>query len=206
MNDPFNNISNIGKEKIIKNLKAHIINYKKNNIIFKDTDEFAIILKGHVQIIKSNYNGTKNIVQEYFEDDIIETDISFLNSNEYEIISKEETTIILINYNELINSTHIDKFYNQFIKNLFIILNKKSKKNNERINILTKKTIRNKLLEYFNIHSKKNGSKYIYLELNFSALADYLAVDRSALSREIGYLKKEGFIEVKGKRITLLYR
>ena len=54
--------------------------------------------------------------------------------------------------------------------------------------------------------SKKNGSKYIYLPFNFINLADYLAIDRSAMSRELKFLKDEGFIEIKGKRITLLYR
>ena len=76
----------------------------------------------------------------------------------------------------------------------------------ERIEILTKKTIRSKLLEYFNLQSKKNGSKYIYLPFNFSGLATYLAVDRSAMTRELSYLKEEGFIAVKEKKITLLYR
>ena len=54
--------------------------------------------------------------------------------------------------------------------------------------------------------SNKNGSRYIYLPFSFGALADYLAVDRCAMSREIKYLKEEGIIEVKDKRITLLYR
>ena len=54
--------------------------------------------------------------------------------------------------------------------------------------------------------SRKSGSKYIYLPYNFSDLANYLSIDRSAMSRELGYLKEEGFISIKGKRITLLYR
>ena len=76
---------------------------------------------------------------------------------------------------------------------------------NERISMLTKKTIRNKLLEYFNIMSKKYNSKYIYLPFNFTNLADFLAIDRCAMSRELKYLKDEGFIEIKDKKITLLY-
>ena len=74
-----------------------------------------------------------------------------------------------------------------------------------RIEILTKKTIRNKLLEYFKIVSTKNNSKNIYLPFTFTDLADYLAIDRSAMTRELKNLKGEGFIEIKGKRITLLY-
>ena len=90
------------------------------------------------------------------------------------------------------------------MQNLFTILSEKEQEKNERILILTKKTIRNKLLEYFKIMSRKNNSKYIYLPYNFTDLADYLGIDRTAMSREMKYLKEEGFIEVKGKKITLL--
>ena len=53
--------------------------------------------------------------------------------------------------------------------------------------------------------SKKHGSKHIYLPFTFTALADYLAIDRTAMSRELKNLKDEGFIEIKNKRIDLLY-
>ena len=87
---------------------------------------------------------------------------------------------------------------------LEIIISTINDKNN-RIEILTKKTIRNKLLEYFKIISSKNKSKNIYLPFTFTDLADYLAIDRSAMTRELKNLKDEGFIEIKNKRITLLY-
>ena len=206
---PFENITPKHKEKLLKLLHAYNANYKKNkNIIdsFKDDEEIGIITQGYVQIIRNNYNGTTAIVEELYEDDLIGSVFLYTKNEEYEIITKEETNIIIINHNE-INSTDInDKNYNQFIRNLYMITNEKIKEKNERIEILTQKTIRNKLLEYFKISSRKSGSKYIYLPFNFSDLANYLAVDRSAMSREIGYLKEEGFIEIKGKRITLLYR
>ena len=206
---PFENITPKNKEKLLKLLHAYNANYKKNkNIIdsFKDDEEIGIITQGYVQIIRNNYNGTTAIVEELYEDDLIGSVFLYTKNEEYEIITKEETNIIIINHNE-INSTDInDKNYNQFIRNLYMITNEKIKEKNERIEILTQKTIRNKLLEYFKISSRKSGSKYIYLPFNFSDLANYLAVDRSAMSREIGYLKEEGFIEIKGKRITLLYR
>ena len=84
-------------------------------------------------------------------------------------------------------------------------MSEKINEKNNRIEILTKKTIRNKLLEYFKMMTKRSGSKHIYLTLSFTELAEYLAVDRSAMSRELKNLKDEGFIEVKNKKITLLY-
>ena len=93
-----------------------------------------------------------------------------------------------------------------FIKNLFIIMTKKISERNERIQILTKKTIRYRLLEYFEIMRKKNNSLNIYLPYNYIDLAAYIAVDRSAMSRELSNLKDEGFINIKGKKITILYK
>ena len=209
MINPFENISQKNKEKILKSLHTFTVNFKKNSKIidiFKDDDEIGIIASGYVQIIKNNYNGSTTIVDELYENNVLGTPLIYVQNNEYEIITKEDTQIILITYDEINMIDTSDKHVNQFIKNLFNIVVEKTKEKNERIEILTQKTIRNKLLEYFKINSRKSGSKYIYLPFNFSDLAQYLAVDRSAMSREIGYLKEEGFIEIKGKRITLLYR
>ena len=76
---------------------------------------------------------------------------------------------------------------------------------NTRIELLTKKNIRDKLLSYFDILSSKNLSKTIMVPFSYTDLADYLSIDRSAMMREISYLIDEGFIEKKGKKIKLLY-
>ena len=76
---------------------------------------------------------------------------------------------------------------------------------NTRIELLTKKNIRDKLLSYFDIISRKRLSKKFTLPFSLTDLADYLSVDRSAMMRELSHLKEEGFIDKKGKKITLLY-
>jgi CRP-like cAMP-binding protein len=89
---------------------------------------------------------------------------------------------------------------------LFDIINEKYKETTDRVKILEKKQIRDILLEYFEIEHKKTHSRYIYLPFNFKDLADYLAINRSAMFRELKNLKEEKFIEVKDRRITLLYK
>ena len=74
---------------------------------------------------------------------------------------------------------------------------------NNRIEILSNKTIRNKLLAYFKLMSKKNKSRIIYLPYTFIDLADYLGVDRSAMYRELKNLKEEGLITITNKKIIL---
>jgi len=209
MTNIFDNINARNKEKLLYSLEADKLNFKANTSILsliKDDNIIGIILNGYLEIIRTDHNANRTIIEELYDGDIFGTMISSLNNNEYDIITKEETTIILLDYNRLINFSENSKsYYNEFIKNLLQIIISKVKEKNERIEILTKKTIRNKLLEYFNIEAKNHGSKYVYLPFNFIGLADYIGVDRCAMSREIKYLKEEGMIEVKGKRITLLY-
>lgn len=208
MKQLFSKISVKDRDKLLKSLESNTLNFKKNTTILSTLEDnvIGIILEGYAQIIRTDYNGNRTIIEDLEEGMIFGSAISSLASNECNIITKEDTTILLIEYDRILNSTNNCSYYNQFIKNLLDITTSMIDEKNERIEILTKKTIRDKLLEYFNITSKKHGSKIIYLPFSFTDLADYLAVDRSAMSRELGYLKEEGFIENKGRRITLLYR
>lgn len=206
--NPFFNIADEDKIKLLKNLEALTYTFDKNEEILKkikNRNYIGIILEGIIQIIKTDYNGNRTIIEELTDNDIFGSKISSLSNNEYNITTKDKTKIIIIDYEQLIKSNNTNIYYNQFIKNLLEIIISSINDKNNRIEILTKKTIRNKLLEYFKIVSKKNKSKNIYLPFTFTDLADYLAIDRSAMTRELKNLKDEGFIEVKNKRITLLY-
>ena len=206
---PFENISKNNIDKLLKMLKAHTIIFNKDSIISKsfiDQKTIGIITKGYIQVIRNSYDGNDIVVEEYEENDIIASSISYVESSEYQLLSKEDTFIILFDEDTLMNNEDTSKtYFNQFIKNLFLILNEKNKIKNERLQIITKKSIRDKLLEYFHINRKKTGSNNIYLPYNYTALADYLGVNRSALMRELKNLKDEGFIESKGHKIKLLY-
>ena len=205
---PFKNMNKMEKQNLLKDLEAYSINFQKNEIVLKkikNTNFIGIIINGLIQIIKTDYNGNRTIIEELGENEIFGSKLSSLNNDEYSIIAKDETKIIIIDYDQIINKNSKSKYYNQFIKNLLEIIVSSINEKNNRIEILTKKTIRNKLLEYFKIVSSKNKSKNIYLPFTFTDLADFLAIDRSAMSRELKYLKEEGFIEIKNKRITLLY-
>ncbi len=204
----FKGISEKDKYKLFTLLRTHVYTFDVNVDIIptiKNENIIGIIDEGNADIIRINYNGDKTFIENLGKDDIFGTLISALYNNEISIITKEKTSVIIIDYKRLMMEDNINKkFFNIFMQNLFTILNDKMKEKNDRISILTNKTIRNRLLEYFSVNITK-GSKYVYLPFTFSELANYLGVDRSAMARELKYMKDEGFIEVKGKRITCLY-
>lgn len=209
MNELFYNISEKNKEKLLTYLEAVTYKYAKNKRILNNlisNNFICIILKGSIEITRIDVEGNKRLIDSY-ETNSLFCSLSYSFKNEEtEITTKEETKIIIIDFNSIINMNE-NKFssYNTFLKNLTIILSKIIVKSNERIEVLSNKSIRDKLLDYFKIQSKKNNSKVIYLPVSYTELADYLAVNRSALSREIKNLKDDGLIETRGRRIKLLY-
>lgn len=207
MINPFQNISTKNQKKLLWLLESKTRHFTENLSVLEDyIDEriIGIVKAGSVQIQRTTNTGNTSIIEEIGPYEIFSTNIN-LYGDEIDAICVEEADIILIDYDYIIENINNDKqYFNQFIKNLFMIINDKIIEKNERIEILSKKSIRNKLLTFFDLEYKKRGSKYIYLPYNFKDLAEYLAIDRAAMSRELGYLRDEGFIETKSKRITLL--
>jgi CRP-like cAMP-binding protein len=205
----FDNINDKNVHKLLDLFESHTITIKKNttlqSIIVKPKKYIAYVLNGYLQGVKNDFNGNKIIIEEFEENDIFGNIISAHNNNDYEIIAKEDSKVIIIDYDNILSADTTNVYYNIFIKNLLSIITQKMNEVNQRVDILINKTIRNKLLEYFKIIYKENKSKIIYLPFTYTALADYLAIDRCAMSRELKNLKDEGMIEIKGRKIKLLY-
>ena len=196
------------KRKLLHLLETSALFYKKDNVILSTIKDniIGIVLEGNAQIIRTDYNGNRTIIEELKEEDIFGSFLSSLKSDECEIVTKEDTKVLIIDYDRIIEDDYNKPYYNQFVKNLLEITTNIIDEKNDRIEILTKKTIRDKLLEYFNIYARRRGTHIIYLPFSLTDFSDYLAVDRSAMSRELKNLKDEGFITQEGRKIVLKYR
>lgn len=73
----------------------------------------------------------------------------------------------------------------------------------EKLEIVSKKTLRKKLLTYFSFQSEKAGSPTFTIPVTRSQLADYLCADRTAVAREMSRMKEEGLIDVNQQTVTL---
>ena len=90
------------------------------------------------------------------------------------------------------------------VANLVKLMSEKTQALSEHLEILSRRTIREKLLAYFSMQAAKNRSAYFTLPFSQTSLADYVCVDRSAMTRELKHMKKDGLIEGYGKNIRLL--
>ncbi len=208
MNNLFENINDKNIDKLKRFLRALTVNYPKNINVLSNVNldnYIAIIDKGSVQFIYNDYNGNKTIIEELKEGELFGTLLSSI-TDEVDCITKEQTQITYIEFNDITNDEIIKAdYYIVFIKNLIQLLSDQVKNKNNRIELLTKRTTRDKLLEYFRMLSQEKGAKTFTIPLSYTELANYLSVDRSAMTRELNYLKEDNLIKTNKRKITLLY-
>ena len=189
---------------ILKSLGARRITFRKEHIIMSnlvDDDLIGIILNGKASIINYDYSGNRDIIDSLEYDDVFGKPFSHLD-NDVSIIATTNCEVLFLDYHELIsNSSKYDKINYNINK----LLTGKIYSLYEKLEILSKRTIREKLLSYFDNISKKRGKKSFNLPITYIELADYLSVDRSAMMRELKKLRDRKTIITDGKKITLNY-
>lgn len=121
------------------------------------------------------------------------------------VCAAEETRVLFLNVGKLLTVCgNACPFHARLIRNLLSISAGKNLQLSRRIFHTTPKSIRGRLLSYFSECAKKSGSLTFTLPFNRQQLADYLGVDRSAMSSELSKMQRVGLIQVQGGTITML--
>ena len=198
----FKNMSEDDINKVLKVLRARRIFFKKEHIIISnlfENDLIGIIISGTAAIIKYDYLGNRDIIDNLEYDSMFGRSFLYMD-NDASIVATTDCEVLFLDYDKLIdNRVCFDKL-NANINNIIAL---KINELYERVEILSKRTIREKLICYFKMLSKKKRKKTISLPITYIELADYLSVDRSAMMREIKKLKDTKVISTNGKNITL---
>jgi len=185
--------------------------FSKNEIItsyIQKRNQLCILLSGQADLVRYDQNGNKTIVEHFSKEDIFgEVFYDIITNNELLVEAKNQCEVLIYMYNDIHTKCKINCPFHQTLSSELpkLILNKVTKLN-MRIELLTKRSTRDKLVDYFTILSKKSHNKNFVIPSSLTDLADYLSIDRSAMMREIKLLKDDGFIEKNGNQITLLYK
>ena len=185
--------------------------FLKNEVItsyIEKRNQFCILLNGNADLVRYDLNGNRTIVEHFSKNDIFgEVFYTITTNNELLVEAREKCEVLFYFYNDLhYKCKNTCKFHEKLSEDLPELILNKVTNLNMRIELLTKRSTRDKLIGYFSMLSTRNLSKSFSLPFSLTDLADYLSVDRSAMMREIKLLKEEGFIEKNGNRITLLYK
>ena len=190
--------------------KAQVKEFDKNEIIttyIVNRNMIFIVLDGSADLLRYDFNGNQTIVEKFNKYDVFGEIFYRINiNNELFVKAREKSKVLMFNYDIFEKKCKKNcKFHEELLIGLPNLVLTKVSDLNLRIELLSQKTIRDKILSYFRILSENNFSKTFTLPFSLTDLSDYLSIDRSAMMREIKTLKEDGIIKKLDKnRFSLL--
>lgn len=193
----FHGISEEKIKELLQSLKSHIKTFDKGDTIYQAGDTvqaLGLILSGSVNIENDDVWGNKSLISHVGAGHIFAETYACIPDQPLmvRVVSAEKTKILFLNVAQFIDSQKNDGgCYHQLLKNLLQITSRKNLELSRRILHTSSKSVRGRLISYFSEQAIVHGSDQFTIPLNRQQLADYLGVDRSALSNELSKMQKD---------------
>ncbi len=186
-------------------LKISGRNYKSGETIFFEgdiIDKFCIVRKGSVRSEKTYLNGEVHIVDLFDEGSVFGLAFALSKSriSALDFISNEESEIVFVSMHSIRKSN----FSNDMNTTLNYMMADSNIKMSHKIEILAERGLRERIMVYLHVLQAKSGTDTVTIKMSREQLAQYLCVNRSALSNELSKMKKDGIIDFKGSSFTIL--
>ena len=165
----------------------------------------GILMRGRADLTCTDAEGHNSILESMQEGDIFgEAFTPCAPGLAYSVMAVKACEVMLIDYEHLIKRCpNACAHHSQLVSNVLQLTARKAQSLAEHVNVLSQRTIRQKLLAYFGICRARSGSGTFVLPMTLTALADYLSVDRSAMMREMKRMKEEGVLSFRGRSVEL---
>lgn len=206
----FHGIETKELEAMLVCLGGQIKNYKKGTSIFRWGDKISkigFVLDGTVHVLRETYWGKESLLGRIGAGDLFGEIYACLPDLEFDgtVLAQSDCMILFLDLNRTLTTcSSACHFHTQMISNLMRILAQKNIAFSRKLDCLSHHTIRARLLEYFSQQARICGTSSFSIALNRQQLADYLCVDRSAMTMELYKLKDEGILDFDKKNFTLL--
>ena len=187
--------------KALKYSKMGICVYKKGTYVFNSGDvikNIGLVVEGTVMVEKEDYYGNRSIIAVVREGDIFGEVYACIKNGQSDVSVStiKDSKILMVNVEFILSGERdVDGLSGVIERNLVSILAQKAYILTKKISHITKRTTREKLMSYLSETARDSGSGKFKIPFNRQELADYLCVDRSAMSNELSKMRKEGIIE-----------
>lgn len=174
--------------------------YPKNSFVFTAGEPVSfvgVVLSGSVHVVQEDFWGNRSILTHLEAGDLFAEAFScaLIDTVPVSVLAAENSDILLLDCRRIVTScSSACQFHAQLIKNMLQILSKKNLGLTQKMEHLTKPTTREKLLSYLSAQAVNVNSSSFTIPFNRQELADYLNVDRSAMSNELSKMQKEGIL------------
>ena len=197
-------------EAMLACLGAKQYDAQKGCVIFHEGDPaiyVGIVLSGAIRVIREDYYGNRSIVAHMVPGEVFGESFACAGvpALPVSVVAEENCSYLLIDCRRItVSCTNACAFHSRMIYNLLQMVARKNLVFNQKLEITSKRTTRDKLMAYLMNQAKLNHAEEFTIPYDRQALADYLEVDRSGLSVEISKLRKEGKILCDKNRFRLL--
>ncbi|OPJ64654.1 Crp/Fnr family transcriptional regulator [Clostridium oryzae] len=206
----FKNIKENEIGNMLSCIKADIKSYKKEDIIILAGDpvkSIGIILSGNVQVVKEDSYGNRNILA-YLEKTEIFAEVfacAEIEGSPISVIASSECTIMFLDFKRIVCSCESAcEFHSILIQNMLRVISTKTIELNEKLSCLGKRSIEEKVRAFMLMQKERHGKDSFKISLSRAEMADYLCVDRSALSAVLSRMHQDGKINFYKNHFELL--
>ena len=188
----------------------HIGIYQKGQIIILEEEHIhhvGIVLSGAVDMIKEDVWGNKTILTRMGKNELFGETFACGDDNRSAVtfVAPEDTQVLFLPFHRMMHTcTNACAFHQKLVENMVRIIANKNRDLMRKVEIISKKTLREKILTYLSIQSQAQNSRYFSIPLSRQELAAYLSADRTALARELGNMKADGLIDFDKNMFRIL--
>ena len=191
-------------------LGGKITGIAKGSPVFLEGDpaEFVgVVLTGTVQILRTDYYGNRSVLTVVSPGELFGEAFACAGVETLPVsaIALQNSTVLMLNCQRVLTGcSNACPFHSRLLRNLLQVIAQKNLTLNRKIRCMSRKTTQEKLMEFLLEQAKQQGSPEFVIPYDRQALADYLGVERSAMSVELSKLKKAGRIDCNGSRFRVM--
>ncbi len=208
----FAGVSEDDIEAMLDCLSANLRDYKKGEYVLREgerVDNVMLLASGSLNIQKDDFWGNRSIINhisagEMFGEAYIAPESGPLLND---VIALEDSDVMFFDFRKILTvCSSACRFHTNVVQNLFFAISEKNRQLVQKLGHMSKRTTRDKLISYLSEQAKRGGSSTFSIPFNRQQLADFLCVDRSAMSNELCKMRDEGLLTFERNRFTLISR
>ena len=188
----------------------HVKRYQKGEIIAFEEEiihHVGVVLRGSVDMLKEDVWGNRTLLLRSYASDVFGETFACGEDNLSVVTfaAAEDTEVMFLSFCRVMHTcTHACVFHQTLIENMVRIIARKNRELMRKIEVVSKKTLREKILAYLSIQAQNQGTRRFEVPLGRVEWAEYLCADRSALTRELARMKEEGLIDYHRNTFKIL--
>ena len=185
--------------------KAVVKPYKKGEEIPMPEGRVGVVQSGRVSVLRTDADGVRTIFEQLGKGGVFGAPIGYARADAgYFLLADEDSAVLMIDYEHIVKRCpNACAHHSTVVSNLVKLMSEKTQALSEHLEILSRRTTREKLTAYFSMLAAKSKSAYFTLPFSQTSLADYICVDRSAMARELKRMSDEGLIELDKRNVKL---